>query len=282
MTILQELGGGSGLAKSIAQAVRQKKVSAKEIVTDTFERVSSVDGTLNAFCALNEVGALRVAEEIDQSIARGEKVGSLAGVPVAIKDLLSTKDLKTTYGSLLYRDFLPEEDDVVVERLRAAGAIIIGKTNTSEFGYGAIGHNPVFPTTRNPWNLNLTTGGSSAGSAAAVAARIVPIGMGSDGGGSVRIPASLCGVYGIKPSLGRIPVYPGCRDARFPGISSWESLEHIGPICRSVEDAALILSAVTGPSPRDRFSMPNEIANWQIPAAETLHGARIALSLDLG
>ena len=130
--------------------------------------------------------------------------------------------------------------------------------------------------------MELTPGGSSAGSGAAVAANLVPLAIGSDGGGSVRLPASLCGIYGIKPSWGRVPVYPGCRDERHPGISSWESLEHIGPLTRTVEDAALALSALVGPTPKDRASIPNEIADWRVRPAETLRGARIAYSPDLG
>ena len=203
-------------------------------------------------------------------------------MPVAVKDLICTAGLRTTFGSRLYADHVPEEDDVVVERLRGAGAVIVGKTNTSEFGYGAVGHNPLFPTTRNPWNPALTPGGSSAGSAAAVAARMVPLALGSDGGGSVRIPASLAGVFGIKPSWGRVPVYPGCRDERHPGISSWESLEHIGPITRTAADAALALSVLAGPTPRDRHSLPAESADWRVPGMESLRGRRIAFSIDMG
>ena len=150
---------------------------------------------------------------------------------------------------------MPDEDDVSVERLRSAGAIILGKTNAPEFGYSGVGHNPVFPTTRNPWNTDLTSGGSSAGSAAAVATGVGPFAIGSDGGGSIRIPASLCGYFGIKASMGRVPLYPGCRDERYPGVSSWESTEHIGPISRTVADAALMLSVIAGPG-RSRPSFP--------------------------
>ena len=129
---------------------------------------------------------------------------------------------------------MPDEDDVVVERLLAAGALLLGKTNVAELGYGAVGHNPVFPTTRNPWALDRTSGGSSAGSAAAVAAGMAPIALGSDGGDRFRIPAALCGIVGFKPSMGRVPLYPGCRDERFPGLSGWESIEHIGPMFREI------------------------------------------------
>ena len=133
-----------------------------------------------------------------------------------------TKGLRTTFGSRLYADFVPDDDDIVVERLKAAGAIVIGKTNVAEFGYSAVGHNPLLPTTCNPWNLAVTPGGSSAGSAAAVAAGVCPLAVGSDGGGSVRLPAGFTGLFGIKASMGRVPVWPGCRDPAWPGASGWE------------------------------------------------------------
>jgi aspartyl-tRNA(Asn)/glutamyl-tRNA(Gln) amidotransferase subunit A len=272
----------AGTIAPIANAVRTRMASAVQVVDEAFRRIEAVDSRLHAFCTLDIEGARKAAEDVDRRLARGETIGPLAGVPVAIKDLISTKGLLTTFGSRLYASHVPEEDDVIVERLRQAGAIVIGKTNTSEFGYGAFGHNALFPTTRNPWNVDLTPGGSSAGSGAAVAANLVPLAIGSDGGGSVRLPAALCGIYGIKPSWGRVPVYPGCRDERHPGISSWESLEHIGPLTRTVEDAALTLSVLVGPTPKDRASIPSEIADWRVRPAETLRGARIAYSPDLG
>lgn len=155
--------------------------------------------------------------------------------------------MKTTSGSFAYQDFVPEEDDIAVERLLAADAILLGKTTAPEFGYSGVGHNPLFPSPRNPWYLSKTPGGSSAGSGAALAARICPIALGSDGGGSVRIPAAHCGVYGLKASMGRVPLWPGCRDERYPGVSSWESLEHIGPMTRTVRDAALMMSLLARP-----------------------------------
>lgn len=201
---------------------------------------------------------------------------------MAIKDLISTKGIKTVSGSWIYENFIPDEDDITVERLKAAGAIILGKTNAPEFGYSGTGHNPVFPTTRNPWNTDLTTGGSSAGSAAALAARMCPLALGSDGGGSVRIPAAHSGVYGMKASMGRVPLYPGCRDERYPGVSSWESLEHIGPMTRSVADAALMLSVIAGPDPRDRHSIPTSDIDWMGALKGSLKGLRIAYSADWG
>lgn len=275
-------GPESGFIAPIASAVRSRRVSAMEVLEDALDRIATLDGQLNAFCTLDIEGARAQATEVDRRIACGEQVGPLAGVPVGVKDLIATRGLLTTYGSRLYRRHVPSEDDVVVERLRGAGAVIVGKTNTSEFGYGAFGHNALFPTTRNPWDTGRTPGGSSAGSGAAVAANMVPLALGSDGGGSVRLPAALCGVYGIKPSWGRVPVYPGCRDDTLPGISSWESLEHIGPITRTVADAAIALSCMTGPTPRDRASLPSEFAAWAIAPPETLRGKHIAFSADLG
>ncbi len=161
--------------------------------------------------------------------------------------------------------------------------MILGKTNVPEFGYSGVGHNPVFPTTRNPWNPQLTSGGSSAGSGAAVASGMCPLAFGSDGGGSVRIPAAHCGLFGMKASMGRVPLYPGCRDERYPGVSGWESLEHIGPMSRTVADGALMLSAIAGPDMRDRHSLPDEGVGW-VDAARPgdLRGLRVAYSADWG
>ncbi|MDM0042754.1 amidase [Variovorax sp. J22G21] len=267
---------------SMAEAVKSGRTSAAERVEATFRCIAALDPSLHAFCTLDEAGARAAAKALDERLGRNQPVGPLAGVPVAIKDLICTKGLRTTFGSRLYAGHVPQEDDVVVERLRAADAIIVGKTNTSEFGYGAFGHNALFPTTRNPWNPDLAPGGSSAGSAAAVAAGMVPLAIGSDGGGSVRVPAALCGIFGLKPSMGRVPAYPGCRDERHPGISSWESLEHIGPMTRTVADAALAMSVLAGPTPKDRFSLPNDILQWAVPPVETLRRVRIAFSPDLG
>lgn len=269
-------------AGALAHAIRERRWRCADVVAAALQRIAAHDADLNAFCTLAGDAALAEAERLDAQLAANHPIGPLGGVPVAVKDLICTKRLRTTFGSRLYAGFVPEEDDVVVERLRAAGAVVIGKTNTSEFGYGAVGHNPLFPTTRNPWNPALTPGGSSAGSAAAVAVRFVPLALGSDGGGSVRIPASLVGVFGIKPSWGRVPVYPGCRDERYPGLSSWESLEHIGPITRHAADAALALSVLAGPTPRDRHSLPAESCDWGIASIDTLLDCRIAVSADMG
>jgi aspartyl-tRNA(Asn)/glutamyl-tRNA(Gln) amidotransferase subunit A len=185
-------------------------------------------------------------------------------------------------GSRAYADFVPDEDDIVVERVAAADAIILGKTNVAELGYGGVGHNRVFATTRNPWALDLTSGGSSAGSAVAVATGMAPVALGSDGGGSIRIPAAFCGIVGFKPSMGRVPLYPGCRDERYPGFSGWESIEHIGPLARTIADIALVMSVIAGPDPRDRHSIPSGDVDWPASVSGGVRGIRIAFSPDWG
>ena len=249
-------------AAEIARRVKAGSLSPVDVVEAALSIQQRLDTSLHAFCTPTPEAAREAARALEARIRRGDEVGALAGVPVAIKDLVSTKGVRTTYGSKLYEDFIPDDDDIVVERLKAADAIILGKTNASEFGYGGFGHNPVFPTTRNPWNLSLTPGGSSAGSAAAVASRICPIAIASDGGGSIRLPAAFSGLVGIKASMGRVPVWPGCRDPRFPGVSGWELIEHIGPLARSVIDAALMLDVIAGPDSRDRLSIPDEGVGW--------------------
>ncbi|WP_176083678.1 amidase [Martelella sp. HB161492] len=243
-------------AGEIAEKVRSGGLSAVEIARAALAAAEKMEPEIHAFATLDARGMLAAADVVDAQIAAGKDPGPLAGVPVAIKDLVMTKGLKTTFGSALYADFVPEDDDIVVERLRAAGALVIGKSNASEFGFGAHGCNRLFPVTRNPWDLSRTPGGSSAGSAAALAAGVVPIAIGSDGGGSIRIPSAFCGLYGIKASMGRVPVWPGCRDETLPGASGWESIEHIGPMARNVDDMVLMLSVLAGPDPRDRWSLP--------------------------
>lgn len=273
---------GKLTASQIAGRVRNKSISAMEVTEAAIRRMESMDDKVNAFCTQAPDLARKMAAKVDSAIASGRDPGPLAGVPIGIKDLIATKELKTVCGSKAYENFTPEEDDVVVERLRDAGAIFLGKTNVPEFGYSGVGHNPVFETTRNPWNTDLTPGGSSAGSGAAVAAGMCPLAVASDGGGSIRIPAAHCGLVGIKASMGRVPLYPGCRDERYPGISSWESLEHIGPVSRTVEDSALMLSVMAGPDARDRHTIPTVDVDWMDLSVDKMRGKRIALSLDFG
>lgn len=270
-------------AVTLAKHIRSKKLSPVEVIDAVLARMEKLEPILHAFCTPTPELARRTAKKIEKDIMAGKPVGPLAGVPVGIKDLVCTKGIKTVSGSWAYADFVPDEDDVVVERLKDAGAVILGKTNVPEFGYSGVGHNPVFPTTRNPWNTDLTPGGSSAGSAAAVASGIGPFAIGSDGGGSVRIPSAHSGLYGMKASMGRVPLYPGVKDERYPGVSSWESLEHIGPLARTVADAALMLSIIAGPDDRDRHTLPKEEGfDWMKSLKGDLKGLKVAYTLDWG
>jgi aspartyl-tRNA(Asn)/glutamyl-tRNA(Gln) amidotransferase subunit A len=265
-----------------AHKIRRKELSPVEVVDAHLSRMEALEPKLHAFCTPTPELARTTAKRIESDIVAGKDVGSLAGVPIGIKDLVCTKGIRTVSGSVAYRDFVPDEDDIVVERLSAAGAVIIGKTNVPEFGYSAVGHNPVFETTRNPWNLDRTSGGSSAGSGAAVASGMCPFAIGSDGGGSVRIPSAHCGLYGLKASMGRVPLYPGTKDERYPGVSSWESLEHIGPMSRTVADGALMMSVIAGPDPRDRHSLPAASFDWMDCLKGDLKGLKVAYSSDWG
>lgn len=269
-------------AVRLAEEIRARNLSPVEVVDAVLARMDRLEPVLHAFCTPTPEAAREDAKRIEADLAAGRDVGPLAGVPVGIKDLVATKGVPTVMGSWAYRDFVPDEDDVVVERLKDAGAIVLGKTNVPEFGYSGVGHNPVFDTTVNPWNTELTSGGSSAGSGAAVASGMGPFAIGSDGGGSVRIPSSFCGLFGMKASWGRVPLYPGVKDERYPGVSSWESLEHIGPMSRTVADGALMLSVIAGPDDRDRNTLPAPDFDWMEALQGDLKGLRVAYSPDWG
>ena len=207
-------------AVTLADKIRTKQLSPTEVTEAVLARMEKLNPVLGAFCTPSPDVARAQAKAIEADIMAGKSVGPLAGVPVGIKDLVYTKGIKTTSGSIIYKDFVPTEDDVVVERLKAAGAVIIGKTNVPELGYSGASFNLIFPPTKNPWNTERTAGGSSAGSGAAVAAGIGPMAIGSDGGGSIRIPGSINGLFGLKGSMGacrsiqgpRTKPRPVCRD----------------------------------------------------------------------
>ena len=272
-------------ATELSARVRAKEISPVEVVDAVFERMEKLEPRLHAFCIPTPELAREEARRLEREISAdpGPRPPG-GGPPVGIKDLHAVKGVRMTLGSHAYEDFVPDEDDVAVERLKGAGAIVLGKTNVPEFGYSGVGHNPVFETTTNPWDTRLTPGGSSAGSGAAVASGMGPIALGSDGGGSVRIPASFCGLFGMKASMGRVPLYPSCRDERYPGASGWESLEHIGPMSRTVRDGALMLSVMSGPDDRDRHSLPEEPGFDPTEAAGRglPRGLRVAYSPDWG
>ena len=270
-------------AVTLARLIRSKELSPVEVTDAVLTRMDKLEPILHAYCTPTPEIARTAAKQIERRIMAGEDCGPLAGVPWGCKDLICTAGIKTVSGSFAYADFVPDEDDVVVERMRNAGAVILGKTNVPEFGYSGVGHNPVFATTRNPWNTDLTPGGSSAGSGAAVASGMGPFSIGSDGGGSVRIPSSFSGLYGLKASMGRVPLYPGVKDERYPGVSSWEALEHIGPMSRTVADSALMLSVIAGPDDRDNRSLPREAGfDWTASLKGDLKGLRVAYSPDWG
>lgn len=261
-------------ATDLAALIRERRVSATEVVESHLQRIDRLNPTLNAFCTVLHEQALAAAKTADTALMNGEAIGPLHGLPIGLKDLTPTKGIRTTRGSLLFANHVPSEDAVLVQRIRAAGGIIIGKTNTPEFGHKGITDNLVFGATRNPWDVSRTAGGSSGGSAAAVAAGLVPLAEGSDGAGSIRIPASLCGVFGFKPTYGRVPDVLGA-------FSSHSPFFHNGPMARSVDDAALLYRAMAGADPSDPFSLPG--TGEEIDSLATdVSGLRVAYSPDLG
>lgn len=259
-------------ATELVRRLRARELSASEVLEAYLARIEAVNPHVNAIVTMDEAGARIRARELDA--VRGPR-GLLHGLPVAVKDLELTRGMRTTFGSPIYEHYVPDVDAIFVERLRAAGAIVIGKTNTPEFGAGSQTFNPVFGRTRNPYDLEKTCGGSSGGAAVAVACGMVPFADGSDLGGSVRNPPSFCNVVGLRPSPGRIPRWPGVMDP-------WSPLDVIGPIARSVEDAALLLSVLAGPDPRAPLSIEEPGAFLREPLERDFRGARVAWSRDLG
>lgn len=260
-------------ATDLAAKVRAREVSPIEVVDAFLARIERVNPRVNAYVTVTADAARSAARDLEQFLARGEDIGPLGGVPVSIKDVLATKGVRTTRGSLLFADAVPSEDAPVVERLRAAGAIVLGKTNTPEFGWTGITDNRLFGPTRNPWDLNRTTGGSSGGAGAAVAAGLGPLAVGTDGGGSIRIPAGFCGIVGLKATFGLVPAYP----------PSWaESLSHTGPLARTVRDVALMLDVIAGADERDRNSFPISPGRFADNLGRGVRGLRVAWSPNLG
>ena len=257
----------------MAKAIRTKKLSPVEIMETILQRIERLNSKVNAYCTLVAESARRQAKEAETMAINGEELGPLHGIPVSIKDLTLTKGVRTTFGSNIYEDFIPDQNAIVVERLKAAGAIMIGKTNTPEFGFTGVTDNLLFGPTRNPWNLERHAGGSSGGAAVAVAAGMGPLAQGSDGGGSIRIPSSFCGVFGLKPSFGRVPSGPG---------PDWQTLSHYGPITRTVRDAALAMEVIAGRDDRDRYSLPETGLHYLSSLGGNLKGLKIAWSPDLG
>src|SRR5580658_10240347 len=219
----------------MSRRMRRRDLSAREVLDAHLLQIERVNPQVNAIVTLVAERACKRARELDEGAARGEFAGPLHGLPVAHKDLFATAGIRTTFGSPIFKDYVPDASDLLVDRIQKAGAITIGKTNTPEFGAGSQTFNPVFGATRNPWDLTKTCGGSSGGAAVALTSAMVPIADGSDMGGSLRNPASFCSVVGFRTSPGRVP--------RFPTSDAWSQLSVLGPMARTVEDCGLLLSA---------------------------------------
>jgi amidase len=258
----------------MARLIRTKKLSAREALAAHLTQIERVNPKVNAIVTLVPEMAAAAAAKADEMQARGETLGALHGLPVAHKDLLETRGIRTTFGSPLYNNNIPTEDDIVVERMQRAGAITIGKTNTPEFGSGSQTFNTVFGATRNPYDLTKTCGGSSGGAAVALACGLVPVASGSDTGGSLRNPAAFCNVVGFRPSIGRVPN----PKAAF----AWSTLTTSGCLGRSVADLAFALSTIAGPDSRAPLSINEPGVRFARPLDRSFKGARVAWFKDLG
>ena len=261
----------------LAAAIRSRDVSPVDIVEAVLARTEALNEQVNAFITVDADGALESARAAEAAVMAGEQLGPLHGLPVSIKDLEPVAGLRCTYGSKFFEVNIADIDGIVTERTNAAGGIIIGKTNACHSGHKDMCDNLIGPPCRNPWKLDRTSGGSSGGAGAAVAAGLGPLAHGSDGAGSIRIPAALCGTFGLKPSFGRIP--------HWPNKTSWRAIAHDGPLTRTVADAALCLQALAGPDPRDPASIditPDDYVAAVAQPVEAMKGLRVAWSEDLG
>jgi amidase len=261
-------------AVEMAALIRAKKLSAREVVAAHLEQIERVNPSVNAIVTLVAEQAVEAASQADEIQARGEPLGPLHGLPIAHKDLVETAGIRTTFGSPIFEDYVPAADAILVERIRRAGAITIGKTNTPEFGAGSQTFNRVFGATRNPYDLTKTCGGSSGGAAVALACGMIPIADGSDSGGSLRNPAAFCGVVGLRTAPGRVP-----HSAR--GFA-WSTLMVHGPMARNVRDAALLLSVMAGPDSRCPISISEPGSRFAQPLDRDFRGVRVAWFRNMG
>jgi amidase len=261
-------------ARAMADAVRRREISARELLDLHLARIAERNPQLNAIVSLDEDRARAGAADADEATAHGDELGPLHGLPFAFKDTHDVAGWRTTYGSPLFADHVPDTDVLVVERIRRAGAVPIGKTNVPEFGAGSHTFNTVFGTTLNPVDPTRSAGGSSGGAACALRVGMVPLADGSDMGGSLRNPASFCGVVGLRPSLGRVPTWPT--------TNLWETTGTSGPLARNVDDLALLLSVIAGPDQRVPTALADPGADFAPPLDGSLAGLRVALTTDLG
>jgi amidase len=260
--------------RNLARRMRDKEVSCVEVMEAHLEQIDRVNPRVNAIVTLLPDRALQGAQAADAAITRGEPVGPLHGLPIAHKDLVPTRGIRTTYGSPIYQGHVPDQDGLIVQRLKQAGAITIGKTNTPEFVAGGQTFNEVFGETLNPYDLTKTCGGSSGGAAVSLACGMLPIADGSDTGGSLRLPAAFCNVVGFRPSPGRVPVWPS--------EIGWWTISVQGPMARTVRDTALMLSAMAGPDPRQPISIREPGECFREPPGRDFKGVRVAWSADCG
>ncbi|MHA2430922.1 MAG: amidase [Promethearchaeota archaeon] len=256
--------------------IKTQELTSQEITEIIIERIEKINPIINAYCTPTFDLAREMAKKADNSVGDGEKLGLLHGIPISIKDETETKGIRTTYGSKLMENNIPGADATFVKRLRDAGVVILGKTNTPAFGYKGETDNLIFGKTKNPWNLERTPGGSSGGAASAVASGLSPIGTGSDGGGSIRIPSSFCGVFGIKATFGRVPQNL-MQTSGYLG-----TFVHKGPIVRHVKDTALVLDIIAGQDDSDRYSVPKPNYSYLERINETPKKLKIGYSFDLG
>ncbi|HET8628359.1 MAG TPA: amidase [Thermomicrobiales bacterium] len=260
-------------ATELARLIRERALSPVELTEALLARIERLNPALNAYCTVTADEARAAARAAEAAVTRGDPLGPLHGVPVSIKDLTLTKGVRTTRGSRAYADFVPDIDAPPVERVKAAGGVVLGKTTTPEFGWKGDTSSPLLGTTHNPWDRTKSAGGSSGGAGVAVAAGLGPLAIGSDGAGSIRIPACFCGIVGLKPQLGRVPYYPG---------SGTETISHIGPMVRTVRDTALLLDVIAGPDERDRLTLPASGVDYLAACEGGVRGLRVAWSPDLG
>ena len=260
-------------ATQLAELIRTKQISPVEVMEATLRRIAALDGRVNAFANLAADRAMGLAKQAEAKLMSRGPIGRLHGLPTTIKDLAITKDLPTEFGTKMLKGNQPKEDTPFVTRLQDEGAIVIGKTTTSEYGWKGVSESPLTGITHNPWKHGYNAGASSAGAGAAAAAGFGHLHQGSDGAGSVRMPSHFCGVFGLKPSFGRVPAYP---------VSTGDYTSHSGPMSRSVADAALMLEVMAGPHPLDHTTLEAWPANYTGRLAEGVKGKRIAYSPDLG
>ena len=264
-------------ATELRELIASKQVSPVEVTGLYFDRIERLDSQLNSYLTVTRDEGMEMAKAAEKAVVRGDDLGLLHGLPISIKDLEMSRGIRTTGGSLAFKDRVPDEDSIVVERVRRAGAVILGKTNTPEFGLLGQTYNRLGDHCRNPWNTERTTGGSSGGAGASVIAGLCSLATGSDGGGSIRIPASYCGVYGIKPTQGRVPRYSG---AAAPVVANQTSQS--GPMTRTVRDSALLLQVLAGHDRRDASSLRETPPDLLAALDRDARGLRVAWSPDYG